>query len=51
MLDAIDCALAAFEDKDGWRQLMLNGMAQNYNWEQPAREYVEVYGEVARRKA
>jgi starch synthase len=51
LLDAIDRALVAFEDKDGWRQLMLNGMAQNYSWEQPAREYVEVYQEVARRKA
>jgi len=46
--DAIDRALAAFEDKEGWKKLMLNGMARNYSWEQPAREYAAVYEEAAR---
>jgi starch synthase len=36
-------ALATFERKDEWRQLMLNGMSQNFSWERPAREYLEVY--------
>ncbi|MGA3069996.1 MAG: glycogen synthase GlgA [Terracidiphilus sp.] len=49
LLDAIDRALAAFEDQEGWKKLMLNGMARNYSWEQPAREYAAVYEEVARR--
>jgi starch synthase len=48
---AIDRALAAFQVKDGWKRLMLNGMARNYSWEQPAREYAAVYEEVARRRA
>jgi starch synthase len=47
LLDAIDRALAAFEDKEGWKTLMLNGMACNYSWEQPAREYASVYEEAA----
>ena len=51
LLAAIDRALAAFQDKAEWRRLMLNGMAKNYSWEQPAREYAAVYGEVVRRKA
>jgi starch synthase len=51
LLAAIDRALAAFEDKQGWRQLMLNGMARNYGWEQPAREYAAAYEEAARRRA
>jgi starch synthase len=51
LLAAIDRALLAFQDKKGWRRLMLNGMAQNYSWEQPAREYAAVYEEVARRRA
>ena len=51
LLDAIDRALLAFQDKKGWRRLMLNGMAQNYGWEQPAREYAAVYEEAARRRA
>ena len=36
-------ALATFEDKGGWKRLMLNGMNQNFSWKAPAREYVEVY--------
>jgi starch synthase len=44
---AIDRALAAFEDKPGWKRLMLNGMAHNYSWQQPAREYAAAYEEAA----
>ena len=43
LMAAVDRALAAFKDKKAWTRLMRNGMAQNYSWEQPAREYVEVY--------
>jgi starch synthase len=46
---AIERALAAFEDKKGWKRLMLNGMAQDYGWAQPAWEYAAVYAEVSRR--
>ena len=51
LLAAIDRALVAFHDKTGWRRLMLNGMAQNYSWEQPAREYAALYEEAGRRRA
>jgi starch synthase len=51
LLAAIDRALAAFQDKKSWHKLMRNGMAQNYSWEQPAREYAAIYDEVARRRA
>jgi starch synthase len=47
---AIDRALAAFEDKEGWKKLMLNGMARNYSWEEPAREYAAVYEEAAKKR-
>jgi starch synthase len=50
LLAAIERALAAFKNKDGWKRLMLNGMAQNYSWEQPAREYADIYEEVAKRR-
>jgi starch synthase len=49
-LAAIDRALAAFQHKEGWQQLMQNGMAKNFSWEHPAREYVEIYEEVLRRR-
>jgi starch synthase len=51
LLEAIDRALKAFEDKEGWKKLMRNGMARDYGWERPAKEYAEVYEEVARRRA
>jgi len=47
---AIYRALQAFEDKTGWKRLMLNGMAQSYSWKRPAREYAAVYEEVALRR-
>ncbi|HTM15577.1 MAG TPA: glycogen synthase GlgA [Terracidiphilus sp.] len=51
LLDSIDRALAAFYDKTQWRTLMENGMAQNFSWEKPAREYVAAYEDAARKRA
>jgi starch synthase len=51
LLAEIDRALEAFQDKEGWTRLMRNGMARNYSWAAPAREYAEVYEEAARRRA
>jgi starch synthase len=51
LLAAIDRALVAFQDKQGWKKLMRNGMARNYSWEEPAREYTALYEEVARRRS
>jgi starch synthase len=51
LLAEIDRALEAFKDKDGWNRLMRNGMAQDYSWSGPAKEYVRVYEEAARRRA
>ena len=50
LLDAIDRALAVFYDKGQLKQLMENGMAQNFSWEAPAREYAAVYEEAARKR-
>lgn len=49
-LAAVDRALAVFPQKESWKQLMRNGMAQNFGWEQPAREYASVYEEVLSRR-
>jgi starch synthase len=51
LLAAIQRALAAFADKEGWKRLMLNGMAKDYGWEQPVREYAAVYEEAVSRRA
>ena len=50
LLEEIDRALAAFKDQRGWKRLMLNGMAKDYGWAGPAREYAEVYSEAVRRR-
>jgi starch synthase len=40
---ALDQALDAHSDKEGWERLMQNGMAKDFSWERSAREYVDVY--------
>jgi starch synthase len=51
LLAAITRALAAFEEKSAWKKLMLNGMARNYSWAQPARDYAALYKKAAKRRA
>lgn len=51
LLAAIDRALAAFQHKESWERLMRNGMARDYGWEAPAREYAQVYEDAASRRA
>jgi starch synthase len=47
-LEAIDRALAAFQQKNSWTQLMRNGMNQDFGWKNPAREYAQLYEEIIR---
>jgi starch synthase len=50
LLAETDCALEAFRDKTGWTRLMRNGMARDYSWSRPAKEYVRVYEEAVQRR-
>jgi starch synthase len=50
LLVEIDRALEAFRDKKGWTRLMRNGMARDYCWSGPAKEYVRVYEEAVQRR-
>jgi len=43
LLDAIKRALGTFANKEEWTGMMRRGMAQDFSWEQPAKEYVRVY--------
>jgi len=38
-------------DKDGWRKLVRNAMAEDHSWVGPAGEYIKLYEEVARRRS
>jgi starch synthase len=50
LLIAIDRALTTFQYKETWKRLMRNGMARNFSWEQPAKEYAALYEEAAGRR-
>jgi len=47
LLAEIDRALNAFQNRKAWERLMRNGMARDYSWRGPAKEYVRVYEEAA----
>lgn len=42
-LEKIFEAIFAYADRDAWRQMQLNGMAEDNSWENAARKYVELY--------
>jgi starch synthase len=48
LLAEIDRALEAFKEKTDWQKLMRNGMAKDYSWAVPAKEYVKVYEEAVK---
>jgi starch synthase len=49
ILEALRRTLAIYWDrKRAWRQLQRTGMAQDFSWDESAREYVRLYREVVR---
>jgi starch synthase len=36
-------AVELHKNPEGWRKMMLNGMAQDFSWDRSAREYLKVY--------
>lgn len=49
---ALERALTTFrEAQDSWLRIMQNGMAKSYTWEGPAKQYIEVYQQVASRRS
>lgn len=40
---AIQLALAVYQNKKKWQQLMKNAMAQDFSWTASAREYIKLY--------
>ncbi len=44
-------ALSVFADEEQWHKLMQNGMACDYSWTEPAKEYIRLYEEVIRRRS
>jgi starch synthase len=45
---ALHTALDLFGDRDTWRQVMLNGMAQDFSWNAQGRQYENLYEQLVR---
>ena len=43
LLDAIKRAIGTFQNKEEWTGMMRRGMAEDFSWEKPAKEYIRVY--------
>ena len=43
LIEAVRAALQVFADREAWRQLMQNAMAQDFSWERSAARYLELY--------
>jgi starch synthase len=52
LLEAIKRTLQVYKNRPVWEKLMARGMAENFSWEQAARDYVRVYEKaLAKKKA
>ncbi len=47
LIGALRAAREAFADADGWRSMMLAGMAKDFSWSVSAAEYARLYGRLA----
>lgn len=47
LLAAVRRALAAYQNRELWRAMMLRGMAKDYSWAASARQYLELYRKLA----
>jgi starch synthase len=43
LVDAVAQALAVYRQRELWERLMRNGMARDFSWRAPAKEYVKLY--------
>jgi starch synthase len=51
LMQALRKAFTSFADKKQWQKLMRNGMARDYSWTKPAKEYIQLYEEIVRRRS
>jgi starch synthase len=49
LLERLRAARQAFGDQEGWRAMMLAGMAKDYSWKASAAGYARLYGRLGRR--
>lgn len=49
LFDAIQRALAVYQNNDAWLQLMRRCMAEDFSWERSAREYAQLYNKATKK--
>jgi len=50
LLEAIERAIAAYQDFDTWKKIQTNGMKKDFSWHSAAGEYVKLYEKAIRRR-
>jgi starch synthase len=50
LLNTVERAIRVYTDQAQWKRLMQNGMKKDLSWGASAREYVQLYNELARRQ-
>jgi starch synthase len=43
LLEAVQAAVHAFADREGWQRMMRRGMSMDFSWKAPAAAYAELY--------
>lgn len=43
LVTAIDDALVAFQNREGWHEIMVRAMAQDFSWDRSSAAYLELY--------
>jgi starch synthase len=43
LLRAVQQSVALFDDSKAWKQLMANGMSEDFSWDRSARKYLDLY--------
>ncbi len=50
LMETMERALALYEDRPTWEKIIKNAMRRNFSWQESARQYQEVYEEIAGKK-
>lgn len=50
LVECLKRALAVYDDKKKWKQLMQSGMKRDFSWKRSAAEYVKVYRKALKKK-
>jgi starch synthase len=48
LLEAVRRGVAAYRDERRWREIQRRGMARDFSWSGPARQYADLYARHAR---